>query len=162
LVHDEDRSVYLETADEVLSQVEKVTYKSNDFQLPNDPPYTASHDSFRGRLSGPCRDWIYDGFDFLNSETGECLRDRSVFEEYSDDRELVSPMYPKTITRIRTCEDAIALFERRNGLQRKAGMVTVISEEVPVGEGDEHEYAAFYQREDGLDFKVDVFGCTQF
>jgi hypothetical protein len=167
LVHDEDRSVYLETADEVLSQVEpldKVTYRSNDFQLPVDPPSAVSQDCFRGRLTGSCRDWIYDGFDFLNSETGECLRDRSIFEEYFDDRDLVSPMYPKSQNRIMpppsTCEDAIALFERRRGLQRKAGMVVPCK--ARPREEDEHEYAAFYQREDGLDFKVDVFGCTQF
>jgi hypothetical protein len=59
-----------------------------------------------------------------------------------------------------TCEDAIALFERRRGLQRKAGMVVPCK--ARPREEDEHEYAAFYQREDGLDFKVDVFGCTQF
>jgi len=73
LAHDEDRSVYVETVEEVLSQVE---------------------DSIGDQVLSESE---------FSDFTDECYQDRSIFYEYSDDRELVSPMYPALVHRGGSC-----------------------------------------------------------
>lgn len=121
MAREEDRSIYLETVEEVLSQEE---------------------DSPSETLEPPSGSSVSDQL------IGEFFKDLSVFCEYSDDRDLVSPMYPKA-------SGPSCTFTRWAPHGTVRGSVSVT--------GDvEHEYTAFYQRDDGIDLKVDAFGCEQY